>query len=348
MAYANVTIDAGILAIPTSVATQEDIRQYVEAILVWSKNRKPAWVGVTLSELASDALFKDDLFPLYDRLSTLFASKGIVEYDARTVAGIIFALLQLPSFEEHFSIREVYAENLSLDPDILQACSGIALRNDLARCVVLIAILRNCSRQALQDHHLLLRSHSARKVQVQAHIHSVKHERDDFIAWPLPPEYFEGDILLCEDFKGFIESLDEDAMLLHAPDDTAVEAAIRVAVFKGRVKSGASPDWESLPRFLVGAQFRTSFRKTRPTPALTNKILREAVGTLEKVNMRTTHALRRGSGGNDPQCIRGKDRAQAWRRDIDEDHHLHYWQCPGDVIEFASVNFPHDDFSIPE
>jgi hypothetical protein len=52
-----------------------------------------------------------------------------------------------------------------------------------------------------------------------------------------------------------------------------------------------------------------------------------------------------GKGGNEPQQKRGQDKA--WRRDIDYEYHLHYWECDDGSVEFASV-VTHNDFSIPE
>lgn len=348
MPSASVMIDAGVLALPAYDETQEDVHRYIETISVWSKMLRSAWVDVGLSEQASAVLFEDELYPSHERLSSLLSSKGISEYDGKTIARLISTLLQLPSFEDRFSITDVLNEEVSLRPDILRACSGPALRDDLARCTVLMAILRKCCKDAAWDHFLILRRFSTQNVQVRAYIHAVEHKRNDFSTWPVLPGYFEGDVFVCEDFESFLEALDEDAMLLNATDDTAVNAAIRIAVFKNRVKSGASRDWESMPRFVVGSQFRNSLQRTHPTSALTNKVLRAVVETLEKVSMQATHALRRGAGGDDPQRIRERDQAQAWRRDIDLQHHLHYWMCPDDIVEFASVSFPHDDFSIPE
>jgi len=77
------------------------------------------------------------------------------------------------------------------------------------------------------------------------------------------------------------------------------------------------------------------------------KLLRTLAETLLSENFQATHCLRIGKGGNDPQKIRKKDGAGAWRRDIDRDFHLHYWKT-SDEIEFAWAAHPHDDYYIPE
>jgi hypothetical protein len=58
------------------------------------------------------------------------------------------------------------------------------------------------------------------------------------------------------------------------------------------------------------------------------------------------HRYRRGRGGNNPPHRRPRDRAAAWRCDVEKAkakaRRLHWWEAPGGVIEFVSVTF-HDD-----
>jgi hypothetical protein len=302
-----------------------------------------------MSERASEALFDDGLFPLRDHLKRLFAANGIVEYDVNTVAQVVDRLLQMtPSFEAYFSIRDVLAEDLTTEPDVLRLCSGTKLQSDLARCVVLIAILRQHCQESVRDHSMILQRAPGKTVRVRALIHLLEHQRTDLGAPPAPPEYFEGDVLVCDDFRGLVECLDETAILLKATDDVGIETAIRTAVYKSRLASGTAPDWDDVPDHRVGHAFRPLLQGIHPTPQLASRLLRAVVETLEQTNMAATHALRTGHGGNDPQRVRGSDQAKAWRRDIDSEHHLHYWNCEDGTVEIASVSFPHDDFTIPE
>lgn len=73
------------------------------------------------------------------------------------------------------------------------------------------------------------------------------------------------------------------------------------------------------------------------------RLLEALSKTILDTQLRSVHALRTGLGGNNPQCMRGLDKA--WRRDIDYEYHLHYWQTASGP-EFASVG-PHNFFSIP-
>lgn len=340
----SVTIDAGVLAVPP----ERDVDRYVETLLDWKKLLDEPGVDIYMSERASEALFEDGLFPLREQLNRLFTNR-IIEYDVNTVATFINQLLRLtPCFETYFSIRDVLTEGITTKPDILQFCSGKRLQSDLARCIVLISILRQHCGEPVRDHSLILRKAPAKTVRVRALIQALEHDRIDLGTIPVAPVYFEGDALVCDDFRGLIECLDEASILLMAVDNVGVETAIRIAVYKFRLMSGNGPDWDDVPGYRMGHTFLSSFQELHPTQQLSSNLLRAIVETLEKTNMAATHWLRMGSGGDDPQRVRGNDQAKAWRRDIDREHHLHYWVCEDDIVELASVSFPHSDFTIPE
>lgn len=345
----SVTIDAGVLAAPPDASTPEDARSYVDTLLDWSQLLEEPWVAIYMSERSSQSLVEDGLFPLRDRLERLFRANGITEYTVNDVAQVVNRLLQLtPSFETFFRIRDVLHEDLTTQPDVMRFCAGEHLQSDLARCIVLIAILRRHCREPVVDHSLIIRSAPGMTVRVRAVIQVLEHERDDLSDPPKPPDYFDGEVLVCDNFRGLIDCLDEATILLKATDDVGVETAIRIAVHKSRLARGLAPDWDDVPTFRVGHEFLASFLGLDPTHKLSGNVLDAIVQTLEGLNMGGTHWLRTGKGGDNPQRVRKRDGAGAWRRDIDSDHHLHYWACDGDIAELASVSYPHDDFKIPE
>ena len=346
MTAASVTIDAGVLAVPVQNGAEEDAHRYVRTLLDWSKLLDEPWVAIYMSDRASEALFANGLYPLREQLRRVFAAHGIVEYDVNTVAAVVDRLLQMtPSFETFFSIRDALTENLTLEPDLLRLCSSNELRSDLARCVVLIAVLREHCSQNAREHSLILRNANSKTVRVRAQIHDLEHTRTDLGALPIPPEYFEGEVLVCDDFRGLVECLDETAILLRAKDDVGVETAIRMALYKSRLANRLTPDWDDVPFHRIGHSFRALMQATHPTEQLATKVLRAIVETLEDTSMADSHALRTGPGAEDPQRMRGGDKAM--RRDIDYEYHLHYWQCADGTVEMASV-VVHNDFSIPE
>jgi len=346
----SVTIDAGVLAAPPLHGTTgDDAHRYIETLLDWSKLLDEPWVAIYMSERASETLFAEGLYPLREQLRRLFGATGIIEYDVNTVAMVVDRLLQLtPSFETYFSISDVLAENLVTEPDILGLCAGAGLQSELGRCLILIAILRRHCQGQISDHSLILRDAPDRIVRVTALIHDLEHHRADLAALPVPPEVFSGDVLICDSFRGLIECLDGVGLLLRASDDFGIGTAIRIALYKSQLTAGKVPDWDADLLYKIGGTFRATLQSLHPTYQLADRLLRAIVETLEQANLIDTHPLRTGRGGADPQRTRESDNASAWRRDIDRDHHLHYWVCPNGEVEIASINYPHDDFEIPE
>ena len=344
----SVTIDAGVLAVPHVDCDEDDAFQYVDTLLDWSKLLEEPWVAIYMSERASESLVADGLYPLREQLRELFDAHGIVEYDANTVAIIVNQLLTItPYFETYYRVKDVLSEHLETDPDVIRLTTHDGLQSDLARCITLIAVLRKHCAQPLGGHSLILREAPKQVIQVRAQIHELEHTRDDIPALPCPPEFFEGDVLVCDDFSGLIECLDESAILVGASDNLGVELAIRIALFKYAIVQGEAPNWGEVIVPTIGSKFRELCQQVcaEQGDSVPAKVFRSIVETIKGQNLPAVHALRTGPRGNDPQRMRGLDKAQ--RRDIDRTFHLHYWQCSDGKVELASVVY-HDDFSIPE
>lgn len=343
----SVTIDAGVLAVPHVNCDIDEALQYVDTLLDWSKLLDEPWVAIYMSEKASEALLDDGLYPLREQLKALFDAHGIIAYDVNTVATIVDRLLKItPSFETYYQVRDVLSEHLETDPDVIRLTTHDGLQSDLARCVILIAILRKHCSQPLGGHSLILREAPKKVIQVKAQIHALEHTREDIPPLPCPPELFEGDVLVCDDFRGLIECLDEAAILVGASDNLGIELAIRIALFKHSLAEGEEPDWGNTSIPSIGSRFRESCQQccTDQDDSLPPKILQSIVGTISGRSLRAVHAIRKDKGGNSRQLLRGSDKA--WRRDIDQEFHLHYWERNNGAIELALVAY-HNDFSIP-
>ena len=347
MSSASVTIDAGVLTVPPLNGTSEDAHRYVETLSNLSKLLDEPWVDIYISTCASEALFGDELYPLRDQLMQFFKAKGIIEYTVNDIASVVNNLLQTPHFETYFKMREVLAEQVSTTPDILQLSPGSNLRSDLTRCVVLIAILREYCRNSILEHCLFLRHAPGQTVNVRALVYELEHKRNDLNEIPMSPEFFEGSVLVCDDFRGLIKCLDESAIFRNSTDNLGIKTAIRVALYKSRLARQQEPDWEEIPNLRIGRHFHEIAINicSGQAESFSEQVLRAIVETLDGINLAAVHALRTGGGGGNPQRMRGTDKAQ--RRNIDHDYRLHYWQCGDRVVELASIG-PHNNFSIPE
>ena len=346
-----ISIDSGVLAAPKVEDSSENIYEYVDTLLDWQRLLGEPWVSVHLTERASELLVEEGLYPLRLALQEVFKMHGIVEYDVNTVAQVAERLLRLtPTFEAYFRVRDVLLEQLETEPSLLSLTVGENMAADLGRCVVLMAILRQHCREVVQSHRLILKkSPASGLIIVRAIIHDIEHDRKDLGRVPTAPESFEGQVLACHDFRGLLLSIDEVAAWQAASDEIGKEVAIRIAVYKSRLTRGLDPAWDDVPRTRFGRNFfQTADRVCRANPEdLIPKLLRSVMETAERVNIGSTHALRENQSGGAPQRRRGSDGASAWRRDVDYEYHLHYWECPDGMVELASLG-PHNDFAIPE
>lgn len=343
----SVTIDAGVLAVPDINCTENDAFQYVETLLDWKKLLNESWLAIYMSERVSESLGADDLYPLRSHLNDLFKEHKIFEYDVNTVATVVDQLLRItPSFETHYCLHDVLHDKFKTEPDIIQLVPYENLQTDMARCITLIAILcKHCSRP-LGGHSFILKKAPQQVVKVQATIDYIEHSRDDIPVSSFP-HFFEGEVFVCDNFKGLIESLDEETILHKATDDLGIELAIRIAAFKDDIRNGKEVEWDNITIPKIGSKFRDSCQACcdDQSGSIRKKILHSIIKTTKKQNLGDVHALRTGKGGSNPQRMRNFDKAQ--RRDIDNDIHLHYWECPNGVIELGYV-VQHNDFSIPE
>ena len=342
------TIDAGVLAVPDVGCDIDDAFQYVDTLIDWSELLRKPWIAILMSKRAVDILVTNEIYPFREKLQALFDAHGIREYDVNTVDTIVARLLtRTPFFETYYQVEDVLCDRPEIDPDIIHLTTHDSLQSDLVRCVTLIAILRKHCSLPLGGHLLILREAPKQVIQVRAQIHDVEHTRKDIPPLPCPPEFFEGDILVCDDFRGLIECLDEVTILIGASDDLGIELAIRIALFKHSLAQGKEPDWGNALIPSIGSKFRVSLQQccVDQGDSLPPKILRSIVETISGQNLQAVHAIRRDSGGNSQQLLRGLDKAQ--RRDIDREFRLHYWECKNGTIELALVAY-HHDFSIPK
>lgn len=351
MPNASVVFDASVLAVPPIDGPSSAAHRYVESLLDWVKLLEEPWIAICMSERASEALITDGLYPMREQLKQLFSRHGIVEYDVNTVAIVIDQLLtHTPSFETYFRVQDVLAEDVSTEPDVLQLCAGDDLQAELARCLVLLAILRRHCGTSILENAFIVREAPGQSILVRALVHDFEHCRQDMKgALPNPPDFFEGHVLVCDNFGGLLNCIDEGKVLSCAEDDAGIEIAIRIALYKSRLTRQVEPNWDDIAGMRLGSDFRGLMQRCcgDAPPAVTVAALRCACEAIDRQNLRAVHALRAGMGGNAPQRLRARDGAKAWRRDIDHEYHLHYWEMEDGTIEFASM-VVHNDFSIPE
>lgn len=344
----SVTIDTCIFALPSEHATQEEVMGYVETLIDWSTLLDESWIEIYLCESISQDMLDENIYPIREKLKVLFKTIEVDVADANTVATVIDRLLRkTPTFETYFKISDILLNEVTITPDVLSIHTSKKLSSNLARIVVMIAIIRSCLKTPILDHNLIIKPWGrGSKIQVSAQIIEIDISREDLTEIPKYPHYFQGEVLAYENFKELVQSLDENAIWKGSDCEANLELATRIALYKSRIRNGDDPNWKDTHGFCFGTNFYTRMQEMERSgsPGLLDRTIRAIVETLEKMNLQDVHALRINEGGASPQQMRGKDKA--WRRDIDREYHLHYWELTNGEIEFASIG-PHNDFNIP-
>ena len=345
----SVTIDTAVFAPPPPGSPKEAVYSFVATLLEWREARESGRTKVYTSRYAADVLMNGNLYPLRPHLRELLKDAGVFEYDANTIAVVAETLLNSEKVEDALRISDVLVDGLTIEPDVFCAHTPAELRAEAERCAVVLSLARQyCNEPVTRGHAIAIRAKDvSAAIRVRGLLQDIEHDRDDLGSLPMAPESFEGSTLVCSSLHHLLIRVDATEVLRCAAKAGQAHAAITVAWYQRQAATGMLPDWAELSPFRVGAEFVTSLQAHHVAgdPGLADRILRAAIETICHEKLADTHWLRTGRGGGDPQRMRGGD--AAWRRDIDYEYHLHYWECEDGTVEFASV-VVHNDFSIPE
>lgn len=343
----NVTIDASVLAIPQN-QTASSIERYVEKLLDWKELQRESWVDVNTSRYAAELLNEDNLYPDYGTMKLMFSENEVKKYNWQDVTVQLEALMyQTTNFEDcieqkGIEVEEISAEQITTEPDVFKSCPGVQIQEDLKRCVVLIAASQSLSTQKIPCHVLALHATQAKSIKVSALVSGIASYDDKEAIQSKSAKKLVESILIAEDSRGIIEYVDEAEILKKATSNYELHEAVMIATRKNNSANCL------LPKYNIGTEFLSSIlERLTFKPELAKPLLRAIVETLAGTNMNDTHKLRKAKSGGAPIRKRGRDNAEAWRRDIDCDHHLHYWKG-NNCLELACVSYPHDNFDIPE
>jgi hypothetical protein len=300
----NVTIDAGVFAVPDA----DTLEEYVKTLLELKERLKnEPWIVFCVSRDYLK-LYDYGLIPSLEQLKKLFSINKIGGgadknkfSDAQTVSTLLHKFLveellnkflvkespneakikELPNefkiFEKYYKIDDVVPEYIKTEPDIINTIADTRLRDDFKRLLAMIADLWEHCPEFRGNHSLFIKNapenHNV-SVETWHHPQMIIHTRDD-IKEPASPEHINAEIQVCDDFRGIIDCIDELEMLRKASDDEEVMLAIRIALFKDDVKEGRVPDWKDWSTLIgkntmVIERGRANIRKLRIGPEFRN------------------------------------------------------------------------------
>lgn len=145
-----------------------------------------------------------------------------------------------------------------------------------------------------------------------------------------------------KDTASYLKSLNLSYLLGQGNVDALIDCCIAFAV---RDEAAPAERADQLSGLInVGEDFvhSASHLGFLHEPSKMQRLIRACADILVGRNLVKSHHLRSGKGPNDAQRMRGN--WGAWRHDLDDEFHLHYWRH-GSVVELANV-VVHNDFDI--
>jgi hypothetical protein len=248
-----------------------------------------------------------------------------------------FLLERSDLIEELGEFRDVVVAKCSVTPE-LNLDQAPQLFAQLSRMMALVAL-----HFGRDTENMFLATALSTEVQqkLSFHMSVALAERHDYsIVEPTKPVSIT--LPLHLDTAQYLRALNLLVLIQHGTTEAIVDSCIAYAVRDGAEPVARS---EALAGMMtVGKDFLSSASHLGflHEPGKIQKLLRACADILLGRNLAKSHHLRSGQGGNNPQRMRGD--FGAWRHDLDDEFHLHYWR-KGDAFEFANV-VVHNEFGI--
>lgn len=344
---ASIALDPRLLAPPDANANAATFRAYVACLLEWSSFANEEGSTVTISRDAQQQLMADGAFPLAASLRDNLRSKGIIEYDFQTLKVFCEGFFRMqPSFQEHVGVDEILHEKAGFTPSLPIVQNLPFTTSEAEKNLVTLALLHHCQCRTPKVGFAMQNPVTTNHVSVSAFLHAIDTDRTDLIGNDGLPSDIGGTVNVCSNLNDFANSCDVGALFQNALNDDQLHLCIKLAVYRSKQQRHIDNDWDELPVFRIGTEFRErALAVAGADVGLCVNIVRSIVDAIENLNLPQTHWLRTGEGSNEPQRIFGD--LAAWRRDITSEVHLHYWKGPQNLIEIGWLSHPHKDMRLP-
>lgn len=345
---ASIVLDPRLLAAPAAGSTADEFYSFVDRLLEWSNFGQQKGAALAITQDAASKLAEDNAYPMPKSLADEMWQVGIREYDLPTLKQLCDRFLNPKvTLQQHLRVRGVLCDGRTINPS-LPAAPSLPATTEEAECnAVALAVLNHCQCSNVYFGFALEHGVGVSEVSVRAILHDIEHDRDDLGGLATLPSPIAGAVSVCSSLAEYALACDFGRLLVLAGNDDQMILAIRLAILGRRRKSGADTDWDNLPEVFVGEEFRERAQAVaRLGPSHGANVVETVVDLYESTNEQQTHWLRTGPGGGNPQRI--IRRFGAWRRDVANDVHVHYWKGPNGKIELSWVSHPHDDFYIAD
>ncbi len=332
----NFFLEPYIFAIDPENTEQITFEKYINSLTEWEEFSKMEWGQIFLLSDTYDCLFKNGFYPFTDKLKTLIQKYNISHIGINDVDRILNQfLIKFPTIEQQIDIPLYEIKNvntkfdLSSRPDIFN--------QELFQLAGLIS-LKNKLNSESEDNNIIFTKDLSGSIEFETEF--------DFM---LDDSVLESEKLIAryscfESFNSLCSNNTIPKIIWkNANSKKDFDVAIRISIMQDCFYDCLSETYTNHSFYLqdsfINCIDELHFQDIDSKISSTLRALKEVVLNL---NPAESHWLRIDAGGSSPQLKHNN--YCAWRKDIDYEYHLHYWNKAGE-IKFANI-FAHNTFTI--
>ena len=335
-------VDPYLLRCPPDGADLGEFEEYVVKLSALRELTSLRWAELRSSAKAFRLLSEHSGFPDWERLEDAIRVGDTPTVQVHDIVALVFEFLSRPAFEDRLSVRDVLADDVRCVPELMLTSRPRAFREEFERSAVLLCVAQVVDQRTPDD--LIIVTRDLPDESVELSVESDVVEYDAVTSGTTVPSRVQGLVRTCQSVVGSYLCVDPAALLVTFGAE-ALKQVVDIAVFRRLKIMGLAREQLYVRQWSHGRHFLSTAGNLGllSQATLAGRFIDSIVDTLLNHNLQKTHQLREGQGGAEPARKRGND--MAWRRDIDHQLHLHYWETHRGP-EFASAAV-HNDFAIP-
>ncbi|WP_375345372.1 hypothetical protein ACEWPB_15620 [Priestia megaterium] len=326
----NIIIDPYILAYPNN---DNEFENYIDKIIELNDFKDKTNLNFLISSNTSNVLVVENNFPYWDTLNEAISKCGLTGIiQPQDIISTLEGILKYAYIENVLKIDEILYNDILIIPDDIKDGRLESYVEELNRLLMYICIAHDEG----YDNLLLTTELVDNMVSITGELVEVESEKKNIGDLP---KIYKKNIATFHTLDKLYSLLDPIQIWKTAASEFEYDNAIYIYIYQRTGKYLEEKTWIYGRKFLESMKSKGFLHEEAKIKIL----LKSLANTILCENLRATHALRQGQGGNTSQVTRSSDKA--WRRDIDYEYHLHYWELENG-FEFASL-VVHNDMSIP-
>jgi hypothetical protein len=338
-----IVIEAQSIAVPKLLPGQDALeiaRQFVAKIATVQYLRTTGGVDVLIPSDIEKALFELDCYPFWDPIKKLLQVAGLEgNLDFRDVVRVAQQVIEdSSSLELACAVSDVLFVDAKVESPAVLSIGQVADEHVCRASIISeVGFAKEQLRAKPQFFSPLCLAKD--ELRTSCNLHEIE-----------PPHGHFGDLPANATTRHRVASSVDD--LLSTADLSISEGSLTANKIRGTIELAIAKEFSLRIEDVIAVRDQWVIQKSfiascerlgiHNRPDLWRRTIRAIYETLWSVNMGGTHWLRESKAADSPQ-VKHKDYG-AWRRDVDHEYHLHYWQL-GLAKRLANLDV-HNNFTI--